>query len=78
MRMLQVLLYPCVVVHDAEWAGGTYQQHSGTNDVQVVCRCLSRSQEKSAFAQLKPELGSALNEAAQRAFDSVSMGAPWD
>jgi hypothetical protein len=44
--------------------------------VQVTCRFYSSHHNKSAFALLEPELGSGLNDTAQRALDSLDVALP--
>ena len=42
----------------------------------MTCRIYSSHHNKSAFALLKPKLGSGLNEAAQRALDCLDVAQP--
>ena len=79
--VLQVLLYPCEGESESDWkgwreSGGRGPQCGVADGVQVTCRSLSSNHNKSAFALLKPELGSALNEAAQKALDSLDIVEP--
>ena len=84
--LLQVLLYPCDrdSEYDSDWkgwrkSGGRGLQCGGAAGVPVTCRIVSSNHNKSAFALQKPELGSALNEAAQRALDSLDIALPdWE
>ena len=79
--MLQVLLYPSKFQYGANWEGDCEWGAPGPQcgdavGVQVTCRFYSSHHNKSAFALLEPELGSGLNEAAQRALDSLDVALP--
>ena len=81
--MLQVLLFPCEKDRDSKWGGqrdardgGGSPQCKGVPGVQVTCRWVYTDPKKSAFALLQPELGSALDEAAERALDSLDVALP--
>ena len=79
--MLQVLLYPCAEDFDSKWEGRRQEGGRGppcgaAADVHVTCRTFRGSDTMSAFPLLKPELGSALDEAVLRALDCLDIPVP--
>ena len=79
--MPQVLLYPCKWDDASDWSswceeGGRGPPCGGAAGVDVTCRIFSDHHNNSAFPLLKPELGSALTEATQRALDSLDTAKP--
>ena len=75
-RTVQVLLEPCVHDFDREWRGGQGLRCDGAPAVEVQCRWRDASHITEAFSLRKPERGSALSEAAQRAFGSLAVVQP--
>ena len=76
MRIVQVLLEPCVHAFDSEWRGGQGPRCDGAPAVEVQCRSVYKrghTHITEAFFLRKPEHGSALSEAAQRAFGSLAV-----
>ena len=74
--MVQAVLVPSKHEFDPAWNGGDGPQCDGAADVKVVCRPVSvhsHFDSKWECAMRKPEPGSALSEAAQRAFDSLDL-----
>lgn len=75
-RIVQVLLDPCVHDFDLDWRGGRGPQCDGAPAVEVQCRHHSNGGDSRITSHVclrKPERGSALSEAAQRAYGSLGM-----
>ena len=71
--MPQVLLYPCVHDSEPDWDEWRGPQCDGAPGVKVVCRRIGEyhhNRDCGAVLMRKPQLGSAMIEAARRAFDS--------
>ena len=76
MRILQVLLDPCMHDFDPDWQGGRGPQCDGAPAVEVQCRHHADRDDSRITSHVclrKPERGSTLSEAAQRALGSLAM-----
>ena len=83
MWMLQVVLYPCERDYASKWEeqgdardSGRLPHCKGAPGVCVACRGIGLQLDESAFALLQPELGGALDEAAERALNSLDVALP--
>ncbi len=76
MRVLQVLLFPCVHDFDKGWRGGASWrglQCDGAPHVEVTCR--RSTVDRDTYASLRaPEACIALSTAARRAYGVLDLG----